>query len=157
MNWIRSTSEKTYQYYQITITQNSPPEISSEYNKFSFLFQKEELEYVLLKYQKQNHKIKFRKKYKIYPILAERSEILRKYIDKNVIKDFIRKSILPAGYPILWVPKKDGTLKLYVDYLLLNNITVKNSYPLLLISEQTVRSLVVYETRYNRSLYENQD
>jgi hypothetical protein len=33
------------------------------------------------------------------------------------------------------VPKKDGSLRLYVDYRLLNNITVKNSYPLLLISE----------------------
>jgi hypothetical protein len=33
------------------------------------------------------------------------------------------------------VPKKDGSLRLYIDYRLLNNITVKNSYPLLLISE----------------------
>jgi hypothetical protein len=33
------------------------------------------------------------------------------------------------------VPKKDGSLRLYVDYRLLNNITVKNSYPLLLILE----------------------
>jgi hypothetical protein len=31
------------------------------------------------------------------------------------------------------VPKKDGSLRLYVDYRPLNNITVKNSYPLLLI------------------------
>jgi hypothetical protein len=33
------------------------------------------------------------------------------------------------------VPKKDGSLRLYVDYRLLNDITVKNSYPLPLISE----------------------
>jgi hypothetical protein len=33
------------------------------------------------------------------------------------------------------VSKKDGSLKLYVDYRLLNDITVKNNYPLLLISE----------------------
>jgi hypothetical protein len=66
---------------------------------------------------------------------VERSEILRKYIDRNIKKDFIRKLILPAGYPIFWVSKKDGSLRLYVDYRLLNNITIRNSYPLLLISE----------------------
>jgi hypothetical protein len=33
------------------------------------------------------------------------------------------------------VPKKDGSLRLYINYRTLNNITVKNSYPLLLISE----------------------
>jgi hypothetical protein len=33
------------------------------------------------------------------------------------------------------VPKKDGSLRLYINYRLLNNITVKNSYPLLLIIE----------------------
>ena len=33
------------------------------------------------------------------------------------------------------MPKRDGTLRLYVNYQELNNITVKNSYSLLLISE----------------------
>jgi hypothetical protein len=33
------------------------------------------------------------------------------------------------------VPKKDGSLRLYVDYRLLKDITIKNSYPLLLILE----------------------
>ena len=38
-----------------------------------------------------------------------------------------------AGYPILFVPKKDGKLQLYVDYRQLNDQTVKNRYLLLLI------------------------
>ena len=33
------------------------------------------------------------------------------------------------------MPKKDGSLRLYVDYRALNKVTIKNRYPLLLISE----------------------
>ena len=41
----------------------------------------------------------------------------------------------PAGYPILFVPKKNGKLRLCVNYRQLNAITVKNQYSLPLISE----------------------
>jgi hypothetical protein len=41
----------------------------------------------------------------------------------------------PAGAPILFSPKKDGGLRLCVDYRGLNAITVKHRYPLPLISE----------------------
>ena len=60
---------------------------------------------------------------------------LREYLDKNLKKGFIRPSTSPAGYPILFVPKKDGKLQLCVDYRQLNAITVKNRYLLPLISE----------------------
>ena len=36
----------------------------------------------------------------------------------------------PCGAPILFVKKKDGTLRLCIDYLQLNNMTIKNQYPL---------------------------
>jgi hypothetical protein len=52
MNWIRGALEKTHQYYQIITTQDSPPGVPSEYNKFNILFQEEEPEHVLPKYQK---------------------------------------------------------------------------------------------------------
>ncbi|SLM38743.1 Reverse transcriptase domain [Lasallia pustulata] len=71
----------------------------------------------------------------IYPISEAKLEVLRKYIDENKVKGFIRKSTSPVGYPILFVQKKDGTQRLYVNYRKLNAITVKNSYPLPLISE----------------------
>ena len=41
----------------------------------------------------------------------------------------------PVGAPIIFIPKKDGSLWLCVDYHRLNSITVKNCYPLLLVSE----------------------
>ena len=50
-------------------------------------------------------------------------------------KGFIKKFESSAGYPILFVFKKNGTLRLCVDYRKLNNITIKNRYSLFNISE----------------------
>lgn len=67
-------------------------------------------------------------------MLAKKAKILRKYIDNNLRKGFIRQSKSLAGYPVLFVPKGDQ-YRLYVDYRGLNKITVKNSYLLPLIYE----------------------
>ncbi|SPC63882.1 related to retrotransposon nucleocapsid protein [Ustilago sp. UG-2017b] len=61
---------------------------------------------------------------------------LRKYLDENLVKGFIRPSTSPARSPVLFVPKKDGGLQLCVDYRGLNEITIKNRAPLPLIEEQ---------------------
>jgi hypothetical protein len=50
-------------------------------------------------------------------------------------KGWIKKSISPAGALILFVPKKDNTLRLCVDYRALNKFTVKNKHPLPLINK----------------------
>jgi len=50
-------------------------------------------------------------------------------------KGFIRPSESPAGYPVLFQKKKDGTLRLCIDYKKLNAVTVRNSYPLPLITD----------------------
>ena len=71
----------------------------------------------------------------IYALSAKELKALRDYLDKNLVKEFIRPSISPAGYLILFVPKKDSKLRLCVDYRQLNTITVKNHYLLPLISE----------------------
>jgi hypothetical protein len=71
----------------------------------------------------------------IYQLLEKESVVLRAYIDDNLKKGYIRHSNSPAGYPILYVPKKDGSLHLCVDYRQLNLITIKDRHPLLLISE----------------------
>ncbi|KAJ1023351.1 hypothetical protein NDA18_004875 [Ustilago nuda] len=61
---------------------------------------------------------------------------LRRYLDENLEKGFIRPSKSLARSPVLFVPKKDGGLRLCVDYRGLNEITVKNRAPLPLIEEQ---------------------
>ena len=58
---------------------------------------------------------------------------LKDYIDDMLGKGFIRSSNSPAGALVLFVKKKDGSLRLCVDYRALNRITRKNRYPLPLI------------------------
>ena len=71
----------------------------------------------------------------LYPLSRAELEELRRYLEENLKKGFIRFSKSPAGAPILFVPKKDGSLRLCVDYRGLNSVTVKNRYPLPLIGE----------------------
>jgi hypothetical protein len=55
---------------------------------------------------------------------------LKAYINKNIKKEFIRLSKSPAEYPVMFIPKKNRKLQLCVDFQKLNNITIKNQYPL---------------------------
>ena len=71
----------------------------------------------------------------IYGLSEPELEALRTYIDENLAKGFIRHSKSPAGSPILFVKKKDGSLRLCVDYRGLNKVTIRNRYPLPLIPE----------------------
>lgn len=71
----------------------------------------------------------------LYTLSQKELEALKEYLDENLEKGFIRRSESPAGAPVLFVPKKDGGLRLCVDYRALNSITVKNRCPLPLISE----------------------
>lgn len=70
----------------------------------------------------------------IYSLSQDELAELKTYIDENLAKNFIRHSKSPAGAPILFVKKKDGSLRMCVDYRGLNKITIKNRYPLPLIS-----------------------
>jgi hypothetical protein len=60
---------------------------------------------------------------------------LKKQIAKLQSKGFIRPSSSPWGAPVLFVEKKDGTQRMCVDYWSLNEVTIKNKYPLLRIED----------------------
>jgi hypothetical protein len=55
---------------------------------------------------------------------------LKGHIKELLEKEFIHLSSSPWGAPVIFVSKKDGTQRLCVDYRALNEVTIKNKYPL---------------------------
>ena len=66
-------------------------------------------------------------------------EELRKYLEENLGKGWIRRSKSPVLAPIVFAKKKDGSIRVCVDYCNLNKVTIKNHYFLPLILELTDR------------------
>ena len=60
---------------------------------------------------------------------------LKAQLEELLSKGFIRPSISPWGAPVLFVKKKDGSLRLCIDYRQLNRVTICNQYPLPRIDE----------------------
>ena len=71
----------------------------------------------------------------LYSMSEDELTIVKNYVDDMMKKGLIRPSTSPVGAPILFARKKDGSLRLCVDYRRLNDLTVKNVYPLPLIHE----------------------
>ena len=55
---------------------------------------------------------------------------LKEQLQELTGSGFIRSSMSPWGAPMLFVKKKDGSLRMCIDYRLRNSVTVKNKYPL---------------------------
>ena len=71
----------------------------------------------------------------IYSLSEVEQLALKTFIDENLSSGLIRPSQSSAGAPILFIKKKDGSLRLAVDYRGLNRITKKDRYPLPLIPD----------------------
>ena len=70
-----------------------------------------------------------------YPTSAHQLDLLDKYLKKMLQHGKMSKSKSPAGGPILFVPKPDGSMRLCVNYRQLNKLTIANKYPLPLMPE----------------------
>ncbi|SJL16483.1 uncharacterized protein ARMOST_20009 [Armillaria ostoyae] len=72
---------------------------------------------------------------KVYPLNRDEQEQLDKFLDKNLESGCIKESKSPFTSPFFFVKKKDSALRHVQDYRKLNEMTIKNRYPLPLISE----------------------
>ena len=71
----------------------------------------------------------------MYSLGPMKLKILKTYIETNLANGFIRPSKSPADAPILFVWKLEGSFCLCFNYWGLNNLMIKNRYPLPLIGE----------------------
>jgi hypothetical protein len=69
----------------------------------------------------------FRPMYRLSPV--EQADVKSK-LPNLLEKGLVEASTSPYGAPILFVGKKDGSLRMVQDYRYLNKITIKNWYPL---------------------------
>jgi hypothetical protein len=72
---------------------------------------------------------------KVYPLSPVEQKEMDAFLRGNLESGRIRSSKSPMASPVFFIKKKDGSLRLVQDYRALNAITVKNRYPLPLISE----------------------
>ena len=72
---------------------------------------------------------------RLYSLSPFKLNTLREFIDKNLSTGFIRLTSSSLAAPVLFIKKKDGSLRLCVDYQGLNKLTRKDCYPLPLISD----------------------
>ena len=71
----------------------------------------------------------------MYSLSQTELTALREFIDEHLATGFIRPSRSPHGAPVLFIKKKDGGLRLCVDFRGLNKLTKKDRYPLPLITD----------------------
>ena len=65
-----------------------------------------------------------------YRMAPKELKELKSQLQELLDKGFIRPSVSSWGAPVLFVKKKDGTLRMCIDYRQINKVTVKNKYPL---------------------------
>jgi hypothetical protein len=85
---------------------------------------------------------------KLYQLTESERKVLLETLDRELAAGRIRPSNSTYGSPMFFVPKKDGKLRMVVDYRAVNEVTIPDVYPLPLIS-QTINELgssVYYST-----------
>lgn len=83
-----------------------------------------------------------------YKMALAKLKELKEQLQELVDKEFIRPSTSPWGAPVLFIKKKDGSLRLCIDYRQLNKVTMKNLCPILMIYLISWLELVIFKDRF---------
>jgi len=74
-------------------------------------------------------------KERIYPLSRNEREKVQNFVNDQLRKGYIRLSKSPQTLLVFFVSKKDGSKRIVIDYCSLNKQTIKNNYPLSLITD----------------------
>jgi len=107
--------------------------------EFQSVFAKKDFD-ILPEYRKWDHAIELipgaePKSSKVYPLSLLEQAKLDAFLEENLCTGRIWPSKSPIVAPVFFIKKKDSSLRLVQDYHVLNTITIKNRYPLSLISK----------------------
>jgi transposase InsO family protein len=121
------------------ITQSFQETVPHHYHRFEQVFLKESFD-ELPTQKKWDHVIELipgSKEFgtKLYPMSPSEQVELDKFLDENLKSGRIRPSKSPMASPVFFIKKKDGSLRFVQDYRKLNEITIRNRYPLPLIPD----------------------
>ena len=113
--------------------------VPQRFHKYLKVFEKKDSKRMPMR-KAWNHAIDLRegfvpKKGKIYPLSRVEREEVQEFVKDQLRKGYIRPSKSPQTSPVFFVPKKDDKKRMVQDYQYLNSWTVKNNYPLPLISD----------------------
>ena len=120
-------------------TTNPAKKLPTEYYDFLNVFSRADLD-ILLPHRLYDHKIpligeKTPPWGPLYSMSSDKLKVLKKYLEKNLSKGFIRATSSPTASPVLFACKPKGGLRFCVDYRQLNVMIIKNQYLLPLIKK----------------------
>ena len=114
-------------------------EVPKEYRRFAKVFNEEESHQFLLS-RDFDHTITFKLgtpdsiSCKVYPMTREEDAALDTWINEQLEKGYIEPLMSPYASSFFFITKKDGKLRPVQDYHTINSYTIRNQYPLPLIS-----------------------
>jgi hypothetical protein len=120
-------------------THLSEKDIPDQYQEYADIFSEEKAKR-FSPTREEDHEIKFTDdvpkffKGDVYSLTVKQTAFLRKWLDEELSKGFIRPSKLPYPSPTFLIKKKNRDYRVVQDYQMLNRFTIPDKHPLLLIT-----------------------